>query len=277
MFNNDKFPPAPNFYAEWKSIYFEPIPNSGEKITILIVIKTNDKKINVFDALHPTVIDSLYGSKSSSFQGLIKLIKSNILKNDGYSNIDGVSGSVWHSALSENLNGIIRQALYKSASLGSAALKSLFDDEDAGIENEQVDKRWSKRIKTAVLDLDSSYENSFDLKIPVGRDIRIACGFHTSRYTAKFNVCTSQTIIRMKSNLVDLQILDTNNISSRYDLILQMPTDEDLQVTPKVLARMKENVEMLKREISSKSNINIFTCNNEIEGAGRIFEMLKAS
>lgn len=277
MLDKISFPSAPNFYAEWRTVYFEPIPNSGELIAILITTKDLNGKIEIFDALHPTVIDSLYGTKASSFNGYIKLIKANIINNDGDSTIDGVTLSKWHTSQSENLKGIVRQALYKTASLGSVALKGLFEQEDSSLENEQVDSRWSKRVKNAVLEIDPSYEDAFDLKIPIRKDVKISCGFHTSRYSAKFNVCTSQTITRMKSNLMDLQIFDSHNISTNYDLIIQMPTDENLQVSLKTLARMKENIELLKEEVASKSHINIFTCSSEKDGAIRIFEMLKAS
>lgn len=277
MFDKILFPSTPNFFAEWRTVYFEPIPHSGERIAILITIKDLSGKIEIFDALHPTVIDSLYGVKASSFNGYIKLIKSNILKNNGESTLDGVSIGEWHASQSENIQGIVRQALYKTASLGSVALKGLFEQEDSNIENEQVDSRWSKRIKNAVIEIDPSYEKSFDIKIPVGKDVKIPCGFHTSRYSAKFNVCTSQTITRMKSNLMDLQIFDSHKVSSNFDLIIQMPTDDNLQVSLKTLARMRENIELLKEEVASKSNIQIFTCNSEKEGATRIFEMLQAS
>lgn len=277
MFDKISFPSAPNFFAEWRTVYFEPIPQSGERIAILIIIRDLSGRIEIFDALHPTVIDSLYGAKASSFNGYIKLIKSNILNNNGESTLDGVSIGEWHVSQSENIQGIVRQALYKTASLGSVALKGLFEQEDSNIENEQVDNRWSRRIKNAVIEIDPSYEKSFDLKIPVGRDVKILCGFHTSRYSAKFNVCTSQTITRMKSNLMDLRIFDSHHISNSFDLIVQMPTDDNLQVSPKTLARMRENIELLKEEVTSKSNIQIFTCSSEKEGATRIFEMLQAS
>ncbi|NNP72095.1 hypothetical protein A7P53_06405 [Acinetobacter defluvii] len=277
MFDKISFPSAPNFFAEWRTIYFEPIPNSGERITILIATKDISGKIEIFDALHPTVIDSLYGSKASAFNGYIKLIKSNILKNNGESTIDGVEVSVWHTSQSINIHGIVKQALYKTASLGAVALKSLFEQEDSVLENEQVDNRWSKRIKNAVLRIDPSYEKSFDIKIPIRKDVKILCGFHTARYSAKFNVCTSQTITRMKSNLMDLQIFDSHHISDKFDLIIQMPTDDNLQVPLKTLARMKDNIELLREEVSSKPNISIYTCDSEVEGAERIFEMLKAS
>ncbi len=274
-----KFHFLPNlvFFAEWRTVYFEPIPKSGELIAILITTKDLSGTIEVFDALHPTVIDSLYGTKASSFNGYIKLIKANILKNNGESTLDGVTIGAWHTSQSDNIKGIVRQALYKTASLGSVALKGLFEQEDSLFENEQVDNRWSKRVKNAVLEIDSSYENAFDIKIPIRKDVKISCGFHTARYSAKFNVCTSQTITRMKSNLMDLQIFDSHNVSSNYDLIIQMPTDDNLQVPLKTLARMKENIELLREEVASKTHINIYTCDSEKEGAARIFEMLKAS
>ncbi|ENV76232.1 MULTISPECIES: hypothetical protein [Acinetobacter] len=277
MFGKISFPSEPSFFAEWRTVYFEPIPKSGELIAILITTKDLSGTIEVFDALHPTVIDSLYGTKASSFNGYIKLIKANILKNNGESTLDGVTIGAWHTSQSDNIKGIVRQALYKTASLGSVALKGLFEQEDSLFENEQVDNRWSKRVKNAVLEIDSSYENAFDIKIPIRKDVKISCGFHTARYSAKFNVCTSQTITRMKSNLMDLQIFDSHNVSSNYDLIIQMPTDDNLQVPLKTLARMKENIELLREEVASKTHINIYTCDSEKEGAARIFEMLKAS
>lgn len=277
MFDKISFPSAPSFFAEWRTVYFEPIPNSGERIAILIIVRNAGGRIDIYDALHPTVIDSLYGAKATSFNGYIRLIKSNILNNNGESTVDGVDIGAWHKSQSSNIQGIVKQALYKTASLGSVALKGLFEQEDSLIENEQVDSRWSKRIKNAVIEIDPSYEKSFDIKIPIRKDVKILCGFHTSRYSAKFNVCTSQTITRMKSNLMDLQIFDSHNVSDKFDLIIQMPTDENLQVPLKTLARMKENIELLKEEVASKTNISIYTCDSEKEGAARIFEMLKAS
>lgn len=270
------FPAIPTFYAQWKAIYFEPVVNSGEKITVLIVVKTKDS-IEAYEALHPTVVDNLYGSKSKSFISLIQLIKKELIRNNGEvpTAFEGVSDGVWHEAQSSDLKGIFRQGLYKSASLGAVALKGLYESEEIYSDNEQIDNRWSKRIKQAFLDLAPNYLNNFDVKIKVGKEVRINCGFHTGLYTAKFNVCSSQTISRMKANLMDLQILDSYHISDSFDLILQLPSDNDLRVSQKSLARMKENISILSDEIKEKRNINIFSCNTEHEGAQRIIEMLK--
>lgn len=272
MFSELLFPSIPSYTAEWCPVYFEPIPGSGEKITILIIIRS-DSKFSIFDALHPTVIDNLYGEKAQSFSGLVKLIKSNIYKNDGHCSIEGVTLGSWHLSQSSDMKGVVKQALYKSASLGSVALKTLFENNESDAENEQIDSRWSSRLKNAVTVVKPSYEKYFDLKIPVGTNVKVNCGFHNGRYSAKFNVCTTQTITRMKSNLMDLQILDSSKASDFYDLILYMPDEDDLQVSAKTLARMKENVWLLEKEISNKSNIKIFTCHSEEEGAKRILDM----
>lgn len=272
MFSELLFPSIPSYTAEWCPVYFEPIPGSGEKITILILIRSG-QQFSIFDALHPTVIDNLYGDKAQSFSGLVKLIKLNISKNNGDCSIEGVTLGSWHISQSVDMKGVVRQALYKSASLGSAALKTLFENSESEAENEQIDSRWSSRLKSAVTSVKPSYEKYFDLKIPVGTSVKVNCGFHTGRYSAKFNVCTTQTITRMKSNLMDLQILDSSKASDFYDLILYMPNEDDLQVSSKTLARMKENVWLLEKEIANKSNIKIFTCHSEQEGAKRILEM----
>ena len=272
MFDDLLFPTLPSYIAEWRAVYFEPIPGSGEKITILIILRSDDQ-FSIFDALHSTVIDNLYGDKALSFSGLVKLVKSNIAKNHGDCGIEGVTLGAWHKAQSSDMKGVVRQALYKSASLGSVALKSLFENSESDTENEQLDSRWSSRLKNAVTVVRPSYEKYFDLKIPVGTNVKVNCGFHNGRYSAKFNVCTTQTITRMKSNLMDLQILDSSKASDFYDLILYMPDEDDLQVSAKTLARMKENVWLLEKEISNKSNIKIFTCHSEEEGAKRILDM----
>lgn len=270
------FPSIPAFYAQWKAIYFEPVVNSGEKITVLIVVKTKDS-IEAYEALHPTVIDNLYGSKSKSFISLVQLIKKELIKNNGEvpTAFEGVSDGVWHAAQSSDLKGIFRQGLYKSASLGAVALKGLYESDETYIDNDQIDNRWSNRVKQALLELAPNYIDNFDVKIKVGRDVKINCGFHTGLYTAKFNICSSQTISRMKANLMDLQILDSHHVSDRFDLILQLPSDSDLRVSQKSLALMRENISILKDEIKEKRNINIFSCNTEYEGAIRIIEMLK--
>lgn len=271
------FPAMPAFYAQWKAIYFEPVVNSGEKITVLIVVKTKNG-IEVWEALHPTVVDSLYGTKSKSFISLVQLIKKEIVKNNGEIplGIGGVCEGIWHDAQSINLKGIVRQALYKSASLGSVALKGLYESDDTYGDNEQIDNRWSNRVKNALLEIDPNQARNFDIRVPLGRGVKIRCGFHTGDYTAKLNVYSSQTISRIKSNLLDLQILDRNHVSNKFDLILQLPSENDVRVTDKILNLMYQNIDLLKGEIMGKKNINIFTCNTEQEGAHRILDMLKA-
>lgn len=82
MFDSFDFPDAPKYRAKWKPIYFEPIVNSGERVTILIVVK-DENSIKYYEALHESVIDSLYGAKSVAFKNLVKYIKEQLIKNSG--------------------------------------------------------------------------------------------------------------------------------------------------------------------------------------------------
>lgn len=281
MLNNLNFPSNPSFRAQWKAIYLEPILNSGERINILIIIKNENNSIEVFESLHPTIIDNLYGTKSSSFHKLILFIKNQIISNEGNINtsIDGIYESNWTDALSVDKKGIIRQALYKSASLGVVALQGLYESEGENNLNDQIDKRWANQIRNIFLERNPTYRNRnyFDIKLRIENNVKISCGFHTSHYSAKFNVCSSQTLARMKANLLDLQILDRHNISNQFDLILYLPSDDDIRMTPKALNSMKANIKILKEEVSSKNNIHVIECDSAEEGVFRMEKMLKVS
>lgn len=275
------FPTIPKYKAQWKAIYLEPILHSGERINILIIIKNQDNSIEAFESLHPTIIDNLYGSKSSSFQKLILFIKNQIIKNDGNitTAIDGIYESNWNDALSNDKKGVIRQALFKSASLGAVALQGLYASEGDNNLNDQIDKRWANQVKNIFLERNPIYMNRdyFDVKIKVEDNVKISCGFHTSRYSAKFNVCSSQTLARMKANLLDLKTLDRHHQSNQFDLILYLPSEEDVRMTPKVLKNMKANIKILRDEVSVNKNIHVITCESPNEGAFRMETMLKAS
>jgi cobalamin biosynthesis protein CbiG len=88
--------------------------------------------LNYFEALHDSVIDSLYGAKALPFKNLIKYIKSQLELNLGELNdcIEGVHSGHWRNASSVNLNGIVRQGL-NAASLGSLAISELYSDIEA--------------------------------------------------------------------------------------------------------------------------------------------------
>lgn len=281
MHDELNFPPIPKYQAQWKAIYLEPILHSGERINILIIIKNKDSTIEVFESLHPTIIDNLYGAKSNSFQKLILFIKNQITTNAGNitAAIDGIYESQWNDALSHDKKGIIRQALFKSASLGAVALQGLYSSDGDNNLNDQIDKRWANKVRNIFLERNPIYLNRdyFDVKLKIEDNVKVSCGFHTSRYSAKFNVCSSQTLARMKANLLDLKTLDRYKQSDQFDLILYLPSGEDVRMTPKVLKNMNANIKILRDEISSNQNIHVITCETADEGAYRMEKMLKAS
>jgi hypothetical protein len=80
----------------------------------------------------------------------------------------------------------------------------------------------------------------------------------------------------MKANLLDLKILDRHQQSDQFDLILYLPSEEDVRMTSKVLKNMTANIKILRDEISSNKNIHVITCETPDEGAYRMEKMLKA-
>ncbi|MCH7330234.1 hypothetical protein [Acinetobacter modestus] len=274
MFDSLEFPEAPSFKAEWKPIYFEPIVNSGEKIVILIVVKNNNE-LNYFEALHDSVIDSLYGAKALPFKNLVKYIKSQLELNLGELNdcIEGVHSGHWRNASSVNLNGIVRQGLKRTASLGSLAISELYSDIEAQ-DLDKLESNWTSSIKTEFIKYYPQYANAFNCNVPlIGSDVSIRCGFYSSDYIAKFNVCTTKTVQRMRSSLMDLRILNEHAISDKLDLIIQLPDVDGIHITQKIRNKMEDNISLLKEQCVG-TNIEIFPCQSPEDGADRLIKML---
>ncbi|MEI2556493.1 hypothetical protein [Acinetobacter pittii] len=274
MFDSFDFPDAPKFRAKWKPIYFEPIVNSGERVTILIVVK-DENSIKYYEALHESVIDSLYGAKSVAFKNLVKYIKEQLIKNSGELNncIEGVYPGDWHSASSADIKGIARQGLKLSASLGTLAINELHSEQE---EHDKIDQNWTSRIKGEFIKSLPQYERAFNYNYSITNNVKIRCGFYAVQYAARFNVCTLKTIGRMKTSLLDLKILEEHKASNRFDLILQVPEVDGIHITTKTRNKMNENIQLLKEQCQG-SSIEVFTCENEKEGAERLIQMLNVA
>lgn len=275
MFDSLDFPDAPAYRAQWKPVYFEPILNSGERITILIVVK-NGSDFSYYETLHENVIDNLYGARSLPFRNLIKYIKSQIIKNNGELKncIEGIYDGDWSNASSADLRGIARQGLKRSASLGELAIKELFSEELQ--EQDSAELNWGNKIKQEFLKNHPAYEKAFNYSVAVSKNVKIKCGFYSTRYAAKFNVCTVKTISRVKTSLVDLQILEGHGQSNRLDLILLVPNPDGVLVTKKMRDKMDEHIALLKEQCSG-SSIEIVSCRGEKQGADRISTMLNVA
>lgn len=276
MFDFLDFPEAPSFKAEWRPIYFEPIVNSGERITILIVVKS-ENNFNYYEALHDNVIDNLYGNQSLHLKNLIKMVKNHLEKNFGNLDncIEGVYPGEWHKSSSKDIKGVARQGLHKSASLGSLAIEELFTFSESS-ENDVIEQNWTNKIKDEFLKSNPSYEKAFNYSVQISKNVKIRCGFHSARYSAKFNVCTAKTIHRIKTSLMDLKILEENKLANRLDLILYLPPVDDLIVTSKMRDKMDENIYQLKKQCKD-SIIDIYPCATEKDGAVRLSDMLNVA
>ncbi len=184
--------------------------------------------------------------------------------------IEGVYPGDWHSASSSDIKGIARQGLKTSASLGTLAINELHSEQE---EQDKIDLNWTNRIKGEFLKSLPKYERAFNYNYALSTNVKIRCGFYTSRYAARFNVCTLKTIGRMKQSLMDLKILDEHKASNSFDLILHVPEVDGIHITSKMRNKMNENI-LLLREQCQGTPIEIFTCESEKEGAERLVYML---
>ncbi|MFW2149560.1 hypothetical protein ACK2M2_15800 [Acinetobacter sp. TY1] len=111
------FPQSPPIIAEWQPIFLEPIVNSGERITVLIIIKNQKNEVTINRAIDEPILKLLYGKSSSHIIGLIEYLEKSI-KNPLNWDIpfEGVYLGPWSTATDFSLEGVLLQALTLSSS-----------------------------------------------------------------------------------------------------------------------------------------------------------------
>jgi len=89
--NNDKFHDSKGIKASWSAIQIEPIAGSGERITVIIAIRENDKSYISYLVISDERINCMFKERANAYRRLISLIKKSI---DSHL-ADGLSPSQW--------------------------------------------------------------------------------------------------------------------------------------------------------------------------------------
>jgi hypothetical protein len=150
------FPTLPTFEAEWMPIYFEPITLSGERITLAVAALGKDGTREIRLAPREQVLECLYGAKARDVQEIYNWIEESLQEYISAQNsfsgwlppLDGISvGNVQHT-FSDTIDGVIQQAIRRSASLGELAKTPVLEPQVEKIVNvKTLQKQFNKDVK----------------------------------------------------------------------------------------------------------------------------------
>lgn len=273
MFSNFTFPDSPTINAHWKAVQLEPIIHSGERITVLIILKDNFGNISIHKAIDEKVIQRLFNSNSSSFIGLINYLEksfSNLSQNTWKEPFDGVYISEWINAVDFSISGILKQALLQTSSFFNIS------EESNEIHHEKINHpSWNDEIENITTLKRTELTNFFNKKIQIAKNIEYQYDFAYKNYISNFIDFTKLEKNNFQKPVFNIQLLkDTQNYIRTKEIILHLPNDEYIKsISHSAQAKLSEKIDLLS--ITLKHNdISLFKAESAQKASDRILEMV---
>jgi len=283
--NIDKafFPPRPAYAGTLAPLYLEPIPGSGERITIAIVALGEDNAMRIHPVIHHDALTCLYGNKAKNLQGMIELCASSLrghLENNGNTSnwlppITTATLGKPRQAYAESMTAMIGQGIRMHASLG--VLPSEADEIDTDTTEER--RHWDDDIRQAANPLIQPYfGKSVQLTSASTRQARI--GFIHPRYAASFALLTpgaslGTAINTAKAKLWNLKMLhgapEVHHRGEIELLIGHASPDFDPSMSKKAVNALHDAVNELREE-SMRSDLGLHVVHNHAAAAEHIFK-----
>ena len=274
------FPKLPSYRFFWRSIQIEPIPNSGERITIGAVIQGYDRALIVTKFISNGKLANIFGNTyaqrlskalSITIDSAENFFSKNDINKDWRAPVDGLFINRTKESLAENIEeGAIIAAR-------NDAFFSINIDEKKQIEEKQTytfnAQTWRKEVLGTIKSIRENLEEYFEKSISLsGSGLPFKFGFISTNYAAHFDAITQnkshrqESLIRAQSKLWQLDRLrDSNQLfhQEKYELVLYRPETNDEYLI--------DFIEELKLE-ASRRNIHIYTSDNVVKTAKHIIE-----
>lgn len=279
-----QYPPLPGYDFSWRSVQLEPIPGSGERITVATLVKGGDNSFIAAKLLNSAKLKALYGTDfaesisdalSHALRDAEAFYQHRPLSVDWLSPFEGFSlGSLAYSLANSFEEGLLRAAA-SSSSFALSELQSRVQSPSKATVS--APEMWRRSIFESIQSRCEDYAGYFNRSILVSdTGIPIVIDFLSARYAAQFEAIVEprsiqQTLVRAQSKLWQLdRIRDAKDLfkPSTFELLIRTPSSpggsEDASL-------IDEFVNELRFE-ASRREISIFPTTSPAEAANRLME-----
>lgn len=274
------FPELPNYGFSWRSIQIEPVPLSGERITLGAIVKGDDRELLAAKLISKPHLKKIYGREfgarlaealSLCINHAEKFYTANPLSNKWTPPLDRFYIGELHSTVAENIEEGLLRAARQSSSFGV----SLEVEKTGSTTNPDMSapKSWHKAIIKVVSDERKDFLNYFEKSVPV-RDsgVPLTFSFLSSNYAAQFDAISEikyiqRVLVRSQSKLWQLDRLrDESSLfhPESCELLLQTPDIDDN-------TEINEFVEELNYE-ASRRDLGLYTTTSPVDAAKHLIE-----
>ena len=278
------FPKLPDYEFTWRSIQIEPIPLSGERITLGALVKGGDQAFIAAKLVPVSKLKKMYGNE---FGGRIADALGMCVRSaeEFYSNkplssnwvppLEGFYASNANSSLAENIEeALLRAAMHCSSFSVSIEASRLADEGKSSVSAPEI---WRKNILKEVTVKRADFEHYFEKRVPIrGSGVPMTFGFLSDNYVAQFDAIADlkglqQGLVRAQSKLWQLDRLrDEETLFKPHlcELLLKTPpiTEQDSDIS-----LLKEFIEELQYE-ASRRELGIYTTESPTEAAEHLIE-----
>ncbi len=252
---------SPTYKGEWMPVFLEPIPLSGERVTICIAAIGHDNIYKIVQTISTVQMKCLYGSSWQNINGIITWTLDSIrlhLHNTGSlenwnPGTTGIYTGKINPSRSSNIEGIINQGIRMVASLAS-----IIDSDDAE-EPVVVQETFYNAVRNALLDINSNYKDCINKKIMLNDTRERYYGFASKNYIANYSaIAFGASLNTALVRIMDLEdlVLDNFYNHENLDMIVAPPIGfiDNALINDQVRQTQADLMQQAKSE-ASKRNI----------------------
>lgn len=237
-----QFPQLPELTAEWAPVRIEPIPGSGELLTVAIALQLKDKP-RVISAIPADVAHAIFGEQGASMLGIIATCSTHLQKHmsqgglllDWRAPFSGVQIGDMEVGQGLNPEEIIEQALRSTACLSAMTL-AFQEKRDA----EEPRNVLLTKVRASLKVIAPHLESFLKKEVPIvirQKSVRISCDYYSQQLA--INIAAMQPGPRLgqqfealTSRICRLHQLKSHEgliqDSQATEVIVQVPTEEKL-------------------------------------------------
>jgi len=278
------FPKLPDYEFSWRSIQVEPVPFSGERITLGTLVKGSDQALIAAKLIPAPKLKKMYGQEFGDriADALALCIRSaeefygnKPLSSNWTPPLEGFYIGEVNSSLAENIEeGLQRAAMYCSSFSVSIEVTKLNTGNKSNISAPEF---WRKNILKEVTIKRADFALCFGQSVSIrGSGVPMTFGFLSANYAAQFDAISDikgiqQGLVRAQSKLWQLDRLRDEGTLFRPDfceLLLKTPPCPD---DTKEISSLNEFIEELQYE-ASRRDLSIYTTESPVEAAKHLIE-----
>lgn len=277
------FPQPPEYGFSWRNLLFEPVPFSGERISLAAIVKTDDGYLAVPKFVSQRKLRSLFGeplgeNMKEAMSLCIECAEEFFQRNPIYGSWKPPMKSFHIGVAEHSVASDLEEAILVAGRHCSSInlVEQMERQSPSSLKSIPFSRKWETEIIEKVGRHHSSYESFFNNKISLKEGgVKVKVGFLSERYAAQFEAISSASaiqnvLIRAQAKLWQLDLLrDDRSLFNPDDceLLLGMPESEDGQIE----SGIQEFVDEIKYEASRRA-LSVYTATSPSVAASHVIE-----